>query len=92
MRYQEAPEVRIYAYNITMFEHRDARYRGIKMEYVDSREKSLTNTYGQIKVDMIRMFRALPNPAVYKIEFPMSVPFDETLLPIAKRLLVRYIG
>lgn len=85
-------DVLVYNYNITIFEHKDARYRGIKLEYVDSREKSLANTYGQIKLDIIRTYRTLPNPAVYKVEFPLEMPFDETLLPVAKRLLVKHIG
>ena len=46
------------------------------MEYIDSRVKTLANTYEQIKLDMIRSYRALPNPAVYKVEFPLSVPFN----------------
>ena len=91
LRYGAYSEVRIYNYTITLFEHKDARYKGIKMEYIDSRVKTLANTYEQIKLDMIRSYRALPNPAVYKVEFPLSVPFNETLLPVAKRVLVKHI-
>jgi hypothetical protein len=92
LRYCEATEVRIYYYNITLFEHMNARYKGIKMEYIDSRVKNLANTYEQIKIDIIRTYRTLPNPAVYKVEFPLSVPFQETFLPVAKRVLVRHIS
>ena len=92
LRYGAHSEVRIYCYNITLFEHKDSRYKGIKMEYIDSRTKNLANTYEQIKLDIIRTYRTLPNPAVYKVEFPLSVPFNETLLPVAKRVLVRHIG
>ena len=91
LRYGAYSEVRIYNYTITLFEHKDARYKGIKMEYIDSRVKTLANTYEQIKLDMIRSYRELPNPAVYKVEFPISVPFNETLLPVAKRVLVKHI-
>ena len=92
LRYTTHPDIRIYYYNVTLFEHKNAKYKGIKMEYVDSRVKNLANTYEQIKIDMIRAFRTLPNPAVYKVEFPLTVPFNETLLPIAKRVLIKYIG
>jgi hypothetical protein len=92
LRYGAHSEVRIYNYNITLFEHKNSRYKGIKMEYIDSREKNLANTYEQIKLDIIRTYRTLPNPAVYKVEFPLLVPFNETLLPVAKRVLVRHIG
>jgi len=92
LRYGGHSEVRIYSYNITLFEHKDARYKGIKMEYMDSCTKNLANTYEQIKLDVIRNYRMLPNPAVYKVEFPMSVPFNETLLPVTKRVLVRHLA
>ena len=92
LRYGAYSEVRIYSYNITLFEHLHSRYKGIKLAYIDSREKTLANTYEQIKIDIIRSIRTLPNPAVYKVELPLSVPFNETLLPIAKRVLVKYIS
>lgn len=92
LRYGNRSEIRAYSYSITLFEHQDARYKGIKLNYVDSYTKSLANTYENIKRDIIKQIRTLPNPAVYCIESPMQVPFDETLLPIAKRMLVRYIG
>ena len=91
LRYSSRPEVRIYSYTVTLFEHQNAKFKGIRMEYIDSRTKSLANTYEQIKLDIIRAYRALPNPAVYKMEFPLSVPFNETLLPVAKRVLVRHL-
>jgi len=91
LRYGSYSEVSVYNYNISLFEHKDSRYKGIKMTYVDSRVKNSANTYEQIKLDIIRTFRTLPNPAVYKVEFPLSIPFNETLLPIAKRVLVRHI-
>ena len=91
LRYGNFSEVRVYNYSITLFEHQTARYKGIKLEYIDSRVKNLANTYEQIKIDVIRSIRALPNPAVYKMEFPLSIPLNETLLPIAKRVLVKHI-
>ncbi|HXS37121.1 MAG TPA: hypothetical protein VN721_10505 [Flavipsychrobacter sp.] len=91
LRYGQYSEIRVYAYNITLFEHQSARYKGIHLQYVDSWIKSITNTYEQIKKDIVRAIRTLPNPAVYSVESSLSVPLDETLLPIAKRMLVRYI-
>lgn len=92
LRVSNTAEVRIYTYNMTIFEHKDARYRGLKMEYVESYSKMPANTYEQIKLQLIRAIRTLPNPAVYKVESEMAVPFAETLLPVTKRMLVRHIG
>ena len=91
LRYGAFSEVRIYNYTITLFEHQKAKYKSIKLEYIDSRTKNLANTYEQIKIDVVRTIRTLPNPAVYKVEFPLSLPFNETLLPVAKRVLVKHI-
>lgn len=91
LRYGDHREVRVYNYSVSLFEHKNARYRGIKVDFVESLEKNLANTYEQIKIDVIRRIRTLPNPAVFKVEFPMDVPVNETLLPVAKRMLVKYL-
>lgn len=85
-------EVRAYAYTVTLFEHQNAEYKGIKMAYVDSFAQTIVNTREQIKRDIIRKVRTLPNPAVYAIESALEVPFAETLLPIAKRVLMRHLA
>lgn len=91
LHYNGTYEVRAYAYVITLFEHQAARYKGLKMTYLDSWNKSIANTYEQIKREIIRINRDLPNPAVYCIESNQFIPFTETLLPVAKRLLARSI-
>jgi len=91
VRYGKYAEIRAYSYTITLFEHQAARYKGIKVQYIDSWGKSLANTFEHVKLDIIRSIRTLPNPAVYSVESPLKVPLDETLLPIAKRMLVRMI-
>lgn len=85
-------ETYVYYYRITIFEKHDEKYRGIKTDFIDSWEKNFVNTYGNIKSELIRQRKDLPNPAVYSIETGLNCPFEETLLPIAKRSLVRYIS
>lgn len=91
LRFGPHTEIRAYNYIVTLFEHQHARYKGLKMQYVDSWTGTITHTYESIKRDIIRSIRTLPNPAVYSVETPLTLPLDETLLPIAKRCLVRYI-
>ncbi|NLR57295.1 hypothetical protein HGH93_04250 [Chitinophaga polysaccharea] len=82
----------VYTYRLTIFERHDEKFRGIHTQYVQEYRKDLVNTIGHIKTTLIRERNALPNPAVYCIETPLVVPIDETLLPIAKRSLVKYIA
>ena len=55
-------------------------------------QRNIAHTYEHIKSELIRNRSELPNPAVYSIETGLSFPVDETLLPIAKRSLVKYIS
>lgn len=92
IKYLRDTDVKVYNYTVTLFEHKNAKYKGVKLEYIDLRTKNYANTYEQIKLDLIRDIRLLPNPAVYKIEYPLTIPYHETLLPIAKRMLVKMLG
>jgi hypothetical protein len=83
---------RIYSYRLSFFEKHDEKYRSMRTEYIDSWQRTLSNTYEQFKLELIRKNAGLPHPAVYLIETDLSFPVEETLLPIAKRTLVRYIS
>lgn len=87
-----ARQTRVYQYSLSIFQKQDEKYRSIKTEYVDLWQRNISNTYENIKAELIKRKRDLPNPAVYCIETGLSFPIDETLLPIAKRSLVRYIS
>ncbi|MDP4218424.1 MAG: hypothetical protein Q8927_19675, partial [Bacteroidota bacterium] len=82
---------RVYQYRLSFFEKHDEKYRSIRTEYIDTWQKSLSNSYENIKAELIRIKSDLPNPAVFSIETELKYPVEETLLPIAKRTLVRYI-
>ena len=83
---------RVYQYHLSFFEKHDEKYRTIVTEYVDCWERNMVNTYENIKAELIKKNKTLPNPAVYSIETELSYPLEETLLPIAKRSLVRLIS
>jgi hypothetical protein len=84
-------ETSVYQYRLSIFEKHDEKYRSIKTGFINSWRRSMVNTYESIKTELIKMKEGLPNPAVYSIETPLLYPIEETLLPIAKRSLVRYI-
>ena len=83
---------RVYEYQMTIFEGSEDKYRGIHTQYLESYAKNFTTTYEFIKADLIKKKREMPNPATYVIETDLILPLNETFLPIAKRILVRYLG
>jgi len=89
---EKTKHTRVYQYRLSIFEKHDEKYRSIKTEFIDTWQRSFVNTYENIKTELIKNRVELPNPAVYSIEINFQIPVEETLLPIAKRSLVRYIG
>ena len=85
-------DVKVYRYQIALFEGPGEKYRGVHTTLVDQFEKSIISTYEQIKLDLIRRHRELPNPATYLVNARFAFPLDETLLPVAKRLLVKKVN
>jgi hypothetical protein len=84
-------DTRVYQYRLSFFEKHDEQYRSIRTEFINSWERNVVNTYEHIKAELIKVKKEFPNPAVYSIETPLKFPVEETLLPVAKRSLVRYI-
>ncbi len=81
-----------YQYQLTIYEKHDERYRGLRTDFVQTWMRSVSNSVENIKAELIRTHRQLPNPAVYNIETSLAYPLEETLLPIAKRSFVKYIS
>lgn len=81
----------VYEYQITIFESKDDKYRGINIQFIDTFEQSITNTPEAIKLNLIKNRTHLPNPAVYYVHSDITFPLEQTLLPVAKRSLVKYI-
>jgi len=83
---------RVYHYRLSMFEKHNENFRSMKTSYLQQRQRSIVYTYEQIKTELIRHRSDLPNPAVYSIETELNFPVEETLLPVAKRSLVKFIS
>lgn len=81
-----------YEYRLTIFEKSDERYRGLRTDYIHRWLRSVSNSPENIKAELIRNRRHMPNPAVYNIDTDLAYPLEETLLPIAKRTFVKFIS
>ncbi len=82
----------VYQYRLTFFEKHDEKYRSIRTDYIHAWQRNVSNSPENIKHELIRNRKELPNPAVYNIETELAYPLEETLLPIAKRSFVKYLS
>jgi hypothetical protein len=85
-------ETNIYRYQITFFEQSNEPMRGIHTTFVETSERNLVRTYENLKLSLIKRYTELPNPAVYLVNSKIKFPLLQTLMPVAKRLLVKEIS
>ncbi len=79
--------VRIYRYSLNPLKIVNDHVDQIKTYYLNSVRLSIVNTFEKIKIEMIKTNERLPNPATYAINSTITFPFEETYLPIARKLL-----
>ena len=92
MRDNERPEIKVYEYSVKFFEHNSEPFRSVSTDYVTSYRVSFVNTSENIKIELIRHRKKLPNPATFSVETQYDFPLEETVIPVAKRMLMRFIA
>lgn len=85
-------ETNVYRYQVSIFEDSKEQLRSLNTQFVESVNKNMLNTYERIKLDLIKKYKDLPNPAAFLMLSKLKVPFTETLMPVAKRLFVKHIS
>jgi len=88
----QANTIRVYGYQLTIFTRPDDRYRALRSKFINEWTRNFVNTYESIKGELLKARTAFGLPAVYAIETKLSYPIDATLLPVAKRSLVRHLS
>jgi len=82
----------VYRYQISIFEDSQEQLRSLNTQFIENIKKNPFYTYESLKLDLIRRYKDLPNPAAYLVQSKMKFPLSETLMPVAKRLFVKHIS
>jgi hypothetical protein len=85
-------ETSVYRYQMSIFEQSHEQLRSLNTTFIENITRTTSNTYERMKLDLMKKFRDMPNPATYLILSRMKFPFSETLMPVAKRLFVKHIS
>lgn len=89
-----ANTVYVYKYQITLF-HKvedNETLRGIHFQHLNTLMKSSFQTYENLKIELVRNNRNLPNPATFLMNASVVCSLENSILPIAKRRLVEYLA
>ena len=81
------PMVSVFAYQLALYNEMKERY--LKTTFLETVRIGIGNTVSQIKVDLTKRNRELPNPATYVVESKYDYPLHEALLPVAKKLVLK---
>lgn len=85
-------ETNVYRYQVSIFEDSKEQLRSLNTQFLEVIDKHHLYPYEKIKLDLIKRYRDMPNPAAYLLISKMKFPFSETLMPVAKRLFVKHIS
>lgn len=90
---REGREARVYAYSLSLVHVpvEGSVRRTLTTRYVTTFTITITRRYEQIKADLMRHERHLPNPAAFAFECAWDLPRVETCLPIARQLVLERI-
>ncbi len=81
----------LFRYEISVLAGPEENYRSLRTTFLKSISTSVEKPLNTIKLDLINDYKDLPNPATYSIRPEVDFPFNQTILPISKRKLLRYI-
>lgn len=85
---EKSKEKKVYEYSISLIEDPNENYRLMKTQFIKSYYNRISDTYFSIKSDMLKLKNSIANPSVYSIQSKISYPFEETILPITKRIFM----
>ena len=85
-------QLNVYSYKIALFENESESFRGLHLNFIETKPYSISTTLENIKIEIVKRYKILPNPATYAIISSMKFPYESTFLPIAKRMLIKRIA
>lgn len=90
---RQTSSLHVLQYSLSVFTDAGERYRSLKTVHVKSVfRRNITPSPQSLKLELLSEKRDLPNPATYAFESELDFPFDTTMLPVAKRKLIRYLS
>jgi hypothetical protein len=91
--HQEDRALHVLRYTLSIIEGEGETHRALKTTHCKTvPQESVDVDPSTIKLELLEERRDLPNPATYFSNVDLHVPYQETLLPVVKRRLVRRLA
>ncbi len=80
-------------YELSLYTSSDEHYRQLKTVFIRTVQTSrVLRSPGALKLELLREYPDLPNPATYSFATELDFPFVETIYPVAKRKLLQNLA
>ncbi|HKL19312.1 MAG TPA: hypothetical protein VJ905_10105 [Halalkalibaculum sp.] len=88
----EESKLLLFEYEVSIFQSAKDQYRSLKTQFLKAlgQGRALMSP-NSIKLELISEFKKLPNPATYSFQTDLNFPFNETVLPVVKRKLIKQL-
>jgi len=89
----ESITLNILQFNLSIISQENDTYRSLKTKQIKRIDrKEVSRSPQQIKLELIQEKRHIPNPATYYFDADLDFPYEATMLPVAKRKLMRHLS
>ena len=85
-------DLKIYRYQYSYIQQENDLYHNLKTNEVQLKFNILSNSLSNVKLQLIKRFKDLPNPATYSLHSHLNISYKHSILPIAKRCLIKEIA
>lgn len=85
-------DLKIYRYQYSYIQQENNLYHNLKTNEVQVKFNILSNSLSNVKLQLIKRFKDLPNPATYSLHSHLNISYQHSILPIAKRWLIKEIA
>lgn len=86
-------KINLFRFEVSIFQSAEDQYRSLKTKFLKALKQGRAHlSPGSIKLELIREQKELPNPATYAFDTNLEFPFNQTILPVAKRKLMQTIA
>lgn len=90
---RQGRRLHILQYTLSIFTRAEERFRTLRTTTVKSvSDDSIALTPQNIKLELLRERRDMPNPATFLVGTVLEFPYEDTVLPVAKRKLMRHLS
>mgnify|MGYP006280657871 FL=1 len=90
---RERDVLHVLRYELSTIHEEGEKHRALRTVHCKTIEQEGVDVHpSSVKLDLLEERRDLPNPATYFSNTDLEVPYQETLLPVVKRRLIRHLA